>query len=224
MWQGYSRHNLNGEKTATRTSRSISWEQLSRMDDTTCLGVHALRFSQRFWDVTKCTSLKVNRRFGGTCRLRLRGRRIRQARIKMGLLGLLFDTEDAGDMIIRNVDRLSMDNTVVYPRRLFLLSRVSKLSNMCLRERERQRETERAKVKKWQQIGWKGMTLEKEETFYLRGGGGVEKSILSLKGSEASPAGTSDKGSMKGKTLWCLEEVAWDRGREIWFSELLARR
>jgi hypothetical protein len=32
-----------------------------------------------FWDITPCSLLKVNRRFGGTCRLHLQGRRISQA-------------------------------------------------------------------------------------------------------------------------------------------------
>jgi hypothetical protein len=33
-----------------------------------------------FWDITPCSPLKVNRRFGRTCHLHLQGRRIRQAR------------------------------------------------------------------------------------------------------------------------------------------------
>jgi hypothetical protein len=33
-----------------------------------------------FWDITPCSPLKVNRRFGGTCRPHLHGRRICQAR------------------------------------------------------------------------------------------------------------------------------------------------
>jgi hypothetical protein len=33
-----------------------------------------------FWDVMSCSPLKVNRRFGGTCRLHLQGWRISQAR------------------------------------------------------------------------------------------------------------------------------------------------
>jgi hypothetical protein len=31
-----------------------------------------------FWDITPCNPLKVNRQFGGTCHLRLQGRRINQ--------------------------------------------------------------------------------------------------------------------------------------------------
>jgi hypothetical protein len=33
-----------------------------------------------FWDITACSSLKVNLCFGGTCRLHLQGRRIIPAR------------------------------------------------------------------------------------------------------------------------------------------------
>jgi hypothetical protein len=32
------------------------------------------------WDITPCSPLKVNRRFGGTCRLHLQGRIISRAR------------------------------------------------------------------------------------------------------------------------------------------------
>jgi hypothetical protein len=32
-----------------------------------------------FWDVPPCSPFKINRRFGGTCRLHLEGRRISQA-------------------------------------------------------------------------------------------------------------------------------------------------
>jgi hypothetical protein len=33
-----------------------------------------------FWDITPCSSLSVNRRFGGTYRLHLQGQKIRRAR------------------------------------------------------------------------------------------------------------------------------------------------
>jgi hypothetical protein len=36
--------------------------------------------SSNFWDVTPYSPLKVNRRFGGTCRLNLQGRRVKQTR------------------------------------------------------------------------------------------------------------------------------------------------
>jgi hypothetical protein len=34
---------------------------------------------EEFWDITPCSQLNVNRRFGGKCRLRLQGRRISRA-------------------------------------------------------------------------------------------------------------------------------------------------
>jgi hypothetical protein len=75
-----------------------------------------------FWDITPCSLLKVSRRFGGTCRLHLQGRRISreinqrerrwQAEPTSALLatsfhagfflGLFFDPEDEGDMFLRN--------------------------------------------------------------------------------------------------------------------------
>jgi hypothetical protein len=36
------------------------------------------------WDITPCVPWKVNRRFGGRCRLHLRGRRLSQARNQRG--------------------------------------------------------------------------------------------------------------------------------------------
>jgi hypothetical protein len=55
------------------------------------------------WNITPCSPLKVNRRFGGTYRLHLQSRRISQARNQLGagsiafLFGLFFYPED-GDM------------------------------------------------------------------------------------------------------------------------------
>jgi hypothetical protein len=40
----------------------------------------AMKTSSIFWDITPCSPLKVNRRFGGTYRTHLQGRRIRRAR------------------------------------------------------------------------------------------------------------------------------------------------
>jgi hypothetical protein len=36
--------------------------------------------SSIFWDITSCSQLKMNRRFGGSCRIHIQGRRISQAR------------------------------------------------------------------------------------------------------------------------------------------------
>jgi hypothetical protein len=42
-----------------------------------------------FWDITPCSPLSVNRRFGGTYRLHLQGRKSKP--------------EDGGDMFLRNI-------------------------------------------------------------------------------------------------------------------------
>jgi hypothetical protein len=64
--------------------------------------------SSTFWDITPCSPLKFNRHSGGTCRLRLQGRRISRERNQREtdskfLLGLFFDTEDGGDMLVRKL-------------------------------------------------------------------------------------------------------------------------
>jgi hypothetical protein len=41
--------------------------------------------STTFWDITPCSPLKVNRHFGGTCRLHHQGRRISQTRNQLCL-------------------------------------------------------------------------------------------------------------------------------------------
>jgi hypothetical protein len=67
--------------------------------------------SSVFLDITPCSPLRINQRFGGICRLHLQGRSISQA-IKQGvcyllhtgfLLGLFFDPEDGGDVFFPNV-------------------------------------------------------------------------------------------------------------------------
>jgi hypothetical protein len=87
--------------------------------------------SSSFWDITPCSPLKVNRRFGGTCCLHLQGRRIKARKryeavskyrtaeiaISFWFLGLFFDPEDGGDMYLRNVGPLSADYIALYPRR-----------------------------------------------------------------------------------------------------------
>jgi hypothetical protein len=61
-----------------------------------------------FWDIKARSLLKVNRRFGGTYRLHLQVRRIREARNQCEgkctcFHGLLFGPEDGGDLFLRNV-------------------------------------------------------------------------------------------------------------------------
>jgi hypothetical protein len=76
-----------------------------------------------FWDITPCSPLKGNRRFGGTC-LHLQGRIISRSAALLAtcfhagpLLGLFFDPEDGDDMFLRNVCWISTDYTASYPRR-----------------------------------------------------------------------------------------------------------
>jgi hypothetical protein len=67
-----------------------------------------------FWDITPCSLLRVNRRFGGTYCLHLQGRRISWARSQHESRW-----QDGGDMFFRNVGWLSMDYTELYPRRWY---------------------------------------------------------------------------------------------------------
>jgi hypothetical protein len=65
--------------------------------------------------------LKINQRFGGTYCLRLQGQISRayqrEGRWQAGILLGLFDPEDEGDMLLRNVSWLPTDFTELYPRR-----------------------------------------------------------------------------------------------------------
>jgi hypothetical protein len=76
-----------------------------------------------------CSPLRVNRCFGGTCRLHFHGRRVSQARNQHEtgtkqsrlfagfFLDLLFNTEDGGNMFLWNVGWLSPDYRALYLRR-----------------------------------------------------------------------------------------------------------
>jgi hypothetical protein len=73
-----------------------------------------------FWDMTPCSLLRCNRRFGGTYRLHLQGRRSKYAchlLICWFLLNYFFYPEDGGDIFLRNVGCNSTDYTALYPRR-----------------------------------------------------------------------------------------------------------
>jgi hypothetical protein len=84
------------------------------------------------WDITSCSLLKVNRRFGGTCLYHLQGWRLSQARnwrqsrllvllppalMLVSLLGLFFRPEDSDIIFLQNVGWLSMDYMALHPRR-----------------------------------------------------------------------------------------------------------
>jgi hypothetical protein len=69
-----------------------------------------------FWDITLCSPLSVNRRFGGTYRLHVQ----LSTCVHDGfLLTSTFDPEDGGDMFLWNVGRHSTDYTALYPRRWY---------------------------------------------------------------------------------------------------------
>jgi hypothetical protein len=77
-----------------------------------------------FWDVTPCSLLRCNRRFGETYRLYLQGRRkfqqepaSKQVASILLLAEIFFDPEDGGDMFLRNVGSISTDYTASHPRR-----------------------------------------------------------------------------------------------------------
>jgi hypothetical protein len=97
----------------------------------TYIHIHAHYICIRFEGLTAVgimphSPLKVNRRFGGTCRLHLLGRRISQASNQSSafcllhagsLFGIFFDIEDGTDIFLRNVGWLSTEYTALYSRR-----------------------------------------------------------------------------------------------------------
>jgi hypothetical protein len=91
-----------------------------------------------FWDMKSCSPLSVNRRFGGTYRLHLQGRRNKLGKkptSKQGAATCLFagscwnyffDPEDGGDMFLKNLGCNSTDYTVSHPRRWYASYHVTK--------------------------------------------------------------------------------------------------
>jgi hypothetical protein len=79
--------------------------------------------SSIFWDIPPWSTLKVNRRFGGTSRLHLQGRRISLTEpachqlSSRFLLGLFIDPKNGGDMLLWNVNWFSTDFTALCPKR-----------------------------------------------------------------------------------------------------------
>jgi hypothetical protein len=78
-----------------------------------------------FWDMTLCSPLSFNQRFGETYRLYLQGRRNKfsknpaskqvASRMLVFCWTYFFDPEDGGDMFLRNVGWNSTDYTASYP-------------------------------------------------------------------------------------------------------------
>jgi hypothetical protein len=67
-----------------------------------------------FWDVSPCSLLSLNRRFGGTYRLLLA-----TCLLSCSCWNYFFDPEDGGDMFLRNVGCNSTDYTASHPRRWY---------------------------------------------------------------------------------------------------------
>jgi hypothetical protein len=74
------------------------------------------------WDIPPCSPLKVNRRSGGTCRFRLHGSRVNQARKQReAKFCLHFNPEDGCNILFRSISRHFTNCTALYPRRDLLL-------------------------------------------------------------------------------------------------------
>jgi hypothetical protein len=99
--------------SARRRRKMVWWVIAGR----TLTAGSILRTITVFWDITPCSSLKVNRRFGGTNRLRVQGRRIIRARNQRKSRWQA--EQDGGDVFLRNVSRLSTDYTTLYPTRWY---------------------------------------------------------------------------------------------------------
>jgi hypothetical protein len=103
---------IHASKMWTPTFTPSTWEDVKdpRFEILTAMVVKI----SIFWDITLCSPLKVNLRFGGICRLHLQGRRISKARHLLHAGGtnrhetdlshcLFSHPEDEGDMFLRNV-------------------------------------------------------------------------------------------------------------------------
>jgi hypothetical protein len=89
-----------------------------------------------FWDITPCSPLRVNRRFGGTYRLHLQGRKnkfrkkSRESRCTLvSCWTYFFNPEDGGDMFLRNVGWHSTDYTTLSIKSLRFITTAVRTSN-----------------------------------------------------------------------------------------------
>jgi hypothetical protein len=86
-----------------------------------------------FWDMTPCNPLSVNRRFGRTSPPSS-GSCLPPACLLVSCWTYFFDSEDGGDMFLRNIDWHSTDYTVSYPRRWYSSRYVWRFERwLCLR-------------------------------------------------------------------------------------------
>jgi hypothetical protein len=73
------------------------------------------------WGIPSCSTVKVNRRFGGTCLLLFAGLRskprIKQTASRASMIGLLFNPEDWSGVFLRNISWLSPDLLALYSGR-----------------------------------------------------------------------------------------------------------
>jgi hypothetical protein len=83
-----------------------------------------------FWDITPCSPLSVNRRFGGTYRLHLQSYACHLLLLWF-LARYFFEPEDRGDIFLRNVSWNSTDYTALYPRTWYssILEKFTELFN-----------------------------------------------------------------------------------------------
>jgi hypothetical protein len=104
--------------------RSGTHHKLNSTNNVYCVGFEVLTAVTMkpsiFWDITPCSQMKVNQRFGGACCLYLQGRLISRASYLLHfllLLGLRFNPESRDDMFLPNSGSRSLDYTALYPGR-----------------------------------------------------------------------------------------------------------